>query len=125
MQPPRTPTAAFRLAQARELRAFAERLLEADPKALLLVLGDFNDFESTEPLRLLGAPPFENLLLRVPAARRYSYNFEGASQVLDHAVASPAAARRARVEIVHFNADCPETERSSDHDPVLVRLKVR
>lgn len=123
IQPPRTPTTALRIAQARELRAFAERVLTADPKALLFVLGDLNDLEWSEPLRHLAAPPFENLMLRLPVGQRYSFNFEGASQLIDHVIASPEAARRAEVEIVHLNADCPASERSSDHDAVVVRMR--
>lgn len=122
-QPPQRPTDAFRLAQAREIRAFAERLLAADPQALLVILGDFNDFEWTPPLQTLGAAPLELLTLRLPPERRYSFNFEGSSQLIDHAVASPAAARGAVVEIVHLNTDCPDAERASDHDPFLLRLR--
>ena len=124
-QPPRTPTAAKRLAQARELRAFVERLLAADPGARVVVLGDLNDFEFSEAVTALAAPPLENLVLRVPAGRRYTYNFEGSSQVLDHVVVTPALAAGAEVDIVHVNSDCPDAARTSDHDPVVVRLAVR
>jgi hypothetical protein len=125
VQPPRTPTAARRLAQAVEVRAFADRLLAADPKARIVVLGDLNDFEHSEPVRLLAAPPLENLVLRVPAESRYTFNFEGGSQVLDHVVVSPSLAAGATVEILHVNSDCSNAKRTSDHDPVVVRLRPR
>ncbi|MFN7988525.1 MAG: esterase-like activity of phytase family protein [Thermoanaerobaculia bacterium] len=124
-QPPRTPTASRRLAQAREIRAFVERLLAADPEARVVAVGDLNDFEFSEPVRTFAAPPLEDLLMRVPAGSRYTFNFDGASQVLDHAVVSPALARDAAVEVVHFNSDCSDEKRTSDHDPVLVRLRPR
>ncbi len=124
-QPPRTPTASRRLAQAREIRSFVERLLMADPKARVVVLGDLNDFEFSEPIRLFTAPPLEDLVMRVPAASRYTFNYEGTSQVLDHVVVSPALARDAAVEILHFNSDCSDEKRTSDHDPVLVKLRPR
>jgi hypothetical protein len=124
-QPPRTPTATRRLAQAREVRAFADRLLAADPKARIVVLGDLNDFEHSESARILGAAPLENLVLRVPPESRYTFNFEGASQVLDHVVVSPALAPDAAVEILHVNSDCADDKRVSDHDPVVVRLRVK
>lgn len=123
-QPPRTPTASRRLAQAREIRAFAERLLQADPRARVVLLGDLNDFEFSESARLLGAPPLENLVLKVPAPSRYSFNFEGASQILDQAFVSPTLARGTAIEIVHLNSDCSDEKRVSDHDPVVVRLSV-
>lgn len=124
-QPPRTPTASRRLEQAREIRSFVERLLEADPRARVVVLGDLNDFEHSESVRLLGATPLENLVLRVPPESRYTFNFEGASQVLDHVVVSPALAPGAAVEILHVNSDCADDKRVSDHDPVVVRLRVK
>ena len=124
-QPPRRPTAAKRLAQAREVRALVERLLAADPGARVVVLGDLNDFEFSEAVTALAAPPLENLILRVPAARRYTYSFDGSSQVLDHVVVTPALAAGAEVEVVHVNSDCPDAARTSDHDPLVARLAVR
>ncbi len=125
VQPPRAPTGARRLAQAREIRAFAERLLAADPKARVVLLGDLNDFEHSEAVRLLSAPPLENLVGRVPAASRYTFNFEGGSQVLDHVVVSPALAKEAEIEILHINSDCSDEKRTSDHDPVVARFRPR
>jgi len=123
-QPPRTPTAAKRLAQAREIRSFVESLLAADRDARVLVLGDLNDFEFAAPVTALAAPPLENLVLRVSEPERYTYVFEGTSQVLDHVVVSPALAAGAQVDIVHLNADCADPRRTSDHDPVVARLRV-
>ncbi len=125
IQPPRTPTAPRRLAQAVEIRSFTDRLLAADPKARIVVLGDLNDLEHSDPVLHLAAPPLENLVLRVPAADRYTYNFEGASQVIDHVVVSPSLAPGAAVEILHVNSDCSNAKRTSDHDPVVVRLRPR
>lgn len=125
VQPPRSPTVARRLAQAREIRTFAESLLAADPKARVVLLGDLNDFEHSEAVRHLSAPPLENLILRVPAASRYTFNFEGASQVLDHVVVSPALAEDAQIEILHLNSDCSDEKRTSDHDPVVARFRPR
>ena len=124
-QPPRTPTAPRRLEQAREVRRFVERLLDADPGARVVVLGDLNDFEHSAPVRHLAAPPLENLVLRVPPASRYTFVFEGASQVLDHVVVSPALAAAAAIEVLHVNSDCPDEARTSDHDPIVARFRPR
>lgn len=124
-QPPRALTAPKRLAQAREIRAFVERILAADPNARVAVLGDLNEGEDAEAVTALAAPPLENLLLRVRDADRYTFNFEGGSQVLDHVVVTPALAADAAVDIVHVNADCAAPKRTSDHDPVVVRLRIR
>jgi hypothetical protein len=122
VQPPERPTGAKRQAQAETIRAFALELLAADPRARLVVLGDLNDLPWSEPIRTLVAPPLVDLTERVPAESRYSYNFEGAAQLIDQFVVSPALAGDARVEIVHLNSDCPDAARTSDHDAVLASL---
>lgn len=125
VQPPKTPTAARRMEQAREIRTFLEKLLAADPKARVVALGDLNDLEFTESVRHLSREPFENLILKVPEADRYTFNFEGMSQVLDHVVVSPELSRGAEIEVAHINADFAFTKRTSDHDPVVVRFEIR
>ena len=123
-QPPRTPTAGKRLAQARVVREFVDRLLGGDPQARVVVLGDLNEAESFDGVAALGAPPMQNLTLQLPAAERYSYNFEGASEVIDHIVVSAALADGAAIDFVHLNSNCPDAERLSDHDPVVARLPI-
>jgi hypothetical protein len=125
VQPPRRPTEAQRVEQARLVRDFAGRILDADPDAAIVVLGDCNDFDFAPPLTVLAAPPFEDLLLRLPRPERYTYVFQGLSQTLDHIVVSARLARRAEVDVVHVDAEFPERDRGSDHDPVVARLHPR
>ena len=69
----------------------------------------------------------------VPPAQRYSHQFNAHSGLLDYAFATPSL--RAQVvgtTVWHINADEPESAaqnlstpyRSSDHDPVVVALKL-
>jgi hypothetical protein len=124
-QPPEKPTAARRLAQAHEIRAFVERLLARDPNARVVVLGDLNDVPGSAAVEALARPPLVDLLDGVPAASRYTINFEGVAEDLDHIVVSPALASGAAAEVVHLDADCPAGVRVSDHDPVVARVRVR
>ena len=123
-QPPRRPTEAQRVEQAHVVRGLADRILAADPDAAVVILGDCNDFDFAPPLAVLGAPPFESLYARLPRSQRYTYVFQGLSQALDHVVVSARLARRAEVDIVHLNAEFPESGRASDHDPVVARLRL-
>ncbi|MEZ4662153.1 MAG: hypothetical protein R2911_31775 [Caldilineaceae bacterium] len=68
----------------------------------------------------------------MPKLDRYTYNFNGASQVLDHILISPAMLPHvAQVDPVHINADYPYPQQtdatsvhhSSDHDPVVLRIR--
>ena len=123
-QPPVKGTGALRLAQARALRSWVDEILKLDPNAAVLVAGDLNDLEWTEPIRTMAAPPLVDLGDRIPAPERYSYVFEGIAQVLDSAIASPALAAAATLDYVHLNADCPDSLRLSDHDPLVVEVRV-
>jgi predicted extracellular nuclease len=125
VQPPRQPTGAQRVEQARLVREFVGRILAVDPEAAVVILGDCNDFDFAPPLQLLAAPPLESLYARLPRGERYTYVFQGSSQALDHVVVSAGLARRAEVDAVHVNAEFPERDRGSDHDPVVARLHPR
>lgn len=121
-QPPQTGSTVRRTEQAEAIAGFVEEVLAADPAAGVIVLGDFNDFENTEPLRSLMAAGLTDLVMSVPREQRYTYVYQGNSQVLDHVLVSGALDDTAEIDIVHVNADFPATERASDHDPIVVRL---
>ena len=103
---------------------FVRELVKIEPGARVVVLGDLNDFANTETLRALELAGLEDLVLRLPMDQRYSYVYLGNSQVLDHVLVSGALAEDAEVDMVHVNAEFPVGDRASDHDPVIVRLKV-
>src|SRR5262249_17644298 len=61
------------------------------------------------------------LIDTLPAEERYTYVFDGNSQVLDHVLASAhALARLAGFDVVHVNAEF--AVQASDHDPGVARL---
>ncbi len=143
--PPDRITEAQRKAQARVVREFVNAILDADPDAWVLVAGDLNDFPFAEPgegadhpLAILeggpGEVPLANLVWEEKAAERFTYIFDGNSQVLDHMLASPAMREVLRgVDILHFNASYPDglgedpstALRASDHDPLEARFRLK
>ena len=88
----------------------------------MVVLGDLNDFEFSETVAILEAAGLHDLIETLPLNERYSYVFEGNSQVLDHILVSgPLFARsRSSFDAVHVNAEF--ADQASDHDPSVVRL---
>ncbi len=144
-QPPVRISEVQRKAQARVVRDFVNLILDADPEALVIVAGDMNDFEFGEPgegadhpLAILeggpGEVPLTNLVLQEKKAERFTFVFDGNSQVLDHILVSPAALQwLVGADILHFNASYPaelgevaDTPlRASDHDPVEARFGLR
>lgn len=124
-QPPARPSEEARSCQTTAIAAFASRITSANPHARVIVLGDMNEFGFRKPIKILVDSGLADLVARVPLPERYTFDYEGNSQVLDHILVSKAFAtdHAAGVDIVHVNADFAESRRASDHDPVLARLK--
>ncbi|MGE5601653.1 MAG: endonuclease/exonuclease/phosphatase family protein [Nitrososphaerales archaeon] len=126
--------------QAEALAGYVQTLAAGDPD--ILVLGDLNAHGAEDPILTLTGGGLRYELLRVPAAERYTYVFNGEAGYLDQALATAALAWQvAGVTVWHINADEPSvldynTEfktqdlyqpspyRSSDHDPVVVGLRL-
>ncbi|ABI90743.1 endonuclease/Exonuclease/phosphatase family protein [Burkholderia ambifaria AMMD] len=109
-----------------------------------LLIGDFNSYTYEDPIRLLEARGYRNLVSRWIGANAYSYVYNGEAGYLDHALASlPLASHVKAVHEWHINADeplalqytlayksteqqktyyAPDAYRSSDHDPVLIDI---
>lgn len=62
----------------------------------------------------------EALMSTLPEHERYSYIYEGNSQVLDHVLVSDAP-RGVDYDVVHINAEF--ADQASDHDPQVVRFR--
>ena len=125
--------ASRRTDEAKLVADIVNDLLATDPNAAIVTLGDFNDFADSEPLRVLTTTaPLQNLSPLVPQAERYSYIFNGLSQVLDHILVTPRLrAALIRSSFVHVNADYPYglagqpvPNRVSDHDLPIARFRL-
>lgn len=121
-QPPVLGSEVQRVQQAIVVKTFLQSLFAADASAKAVVLGDLNDFEFSNPLATLKSSPLVDLDERLAAGDRYTYDFEGNSQVLDHVLVSASLAPVSQVDVVHLNAEYPAANRLSDHDPVVAAL---
>jgi len=125
VQPPRLLSEAKRSEQARLVADLVAQILSADPRARVLVLGDLNELPWRAPLARLADAGLVNLVQRLPSADRYTFVYQGNSQVLDHVLVSPALADAfAGIDAVHRHADFPAADRASDHDPVVARFRL-
>jgi predicted extracellular nuclease len=110
---------------------YVASLLEADPEARVVVAGDLNTFEFTNDLvdLLPGADRIvKDLLGEMQDDNRYSFNFDGNSQLLDHIFASRSLLDGARFDVVHLNLDFPRLfgeVAPSDHEPLVARFSLR
>ncbi len=126
-QPPINGGFELRREQATFVKAHVDRLLDADPEAKIVVLGDLNEFQFEEPLSILegtfdgGPQALFNLDASLPKTERYSYIYDGNAQKLDHILVSSALKKLgAGFDVVHVN--CEYLDAPSDHDPLVARL---
>jgi predicted extracellular nuclease len=120
-QPPVRSTEAQRHRQAQVVNDFVDRILAANKNARIVVLGDLNDFEFSETLQILEGGVLTNLMDTLPKAERYSYVFEGNSQVLDQVLVSGKLDKRTTsYDVVRVNAEF--FDQASDHDPQVARF---
>jgi predicted extracellular nuclease len=126
VQPPINGSEDERIAQAQVVNGFVAALLEEDPDAALVVLGDLNEFQFMSPLAELKGteqPLLVNMTESLPQSERYSYIYQGNAQALDHILLSHNLAERASYDLVHINTEFADY--ASDHDPALVHLNLQ
>jgi predicted extracellular nuclease len=124
-QPPTRASEMQRHQQAGIVNSFVDSILALDSHANVIVLGDINDFEFSETVDILEGGALISLMDILPKAERYSYVFEGNSQVLDQIVVSDNLLSHFGVEydVVHVNSEF--FDQASDHDPQVARFDLR
>ncbi|MGX9133257.1 endonuclease [Rummeliibacillus sp. JY-2-4R] len=122
-QPPQLESEVQRHKIANVVNGFVEKIKADNPNANIVSVGDYNDFQFTDSLKILEGKNMTNMINKVPEADRYTYLFQGNSQVLDHILVSNNLADSTKIDILHINADFTDMAgRASDHDPVMVQL---
>jgi len=134
------------LKRTRAAQALTTFIAAEFPDEPALIIGDLNAYAKEDPITLLEAAGYTNLLNHFGGAEAYSYSFKGLLGYLDHALANESAlAKTVDVTEWHINADEPialdyntrfktdaqiiqfyadDAYRMSDHDPVLVSLQL-
>ena len=113
--------------QATALNAFVHSVLDVDPRANVVLAGDFNDYQFSPSVHTLtdDGATLADLINTLPKNEQYTYVFDGISQVLDHifvtkplAGATPSAVQ---YQVIHVNSEF--AAQASDHDPQVVRIQ--
>ncbi|MEX0268712.1 endonuclease/exonuclease/phosphatase family protein [Leptolyngbyaceae cyanobacterium UHCC 1019] len=122
-QPPTLTSEIQRNQQATIVRDFVQGILTPNPSANVIVAGDINDFEFSNPVTILESGGLNTLIETLPQNERYTYNFEGNAQVLDHILVSNSLLTKLDgFDVVHINSEF--ADQISDHDPVLARFNL-
>ncbi|AUG76478.1 endonuclease [Kitasatospora sp. MMS16-BH015] len=120
-QAPTRSSEVQRVKQAAVENAFVSKLETADPEAKIVSLGDFNDYQFSPALQTLtGGGVLRDLVNDLYPSQRYTYVYQGNSQVLDHTLVSPALTN-VQYDVVHVNSEF--AVQASDHDPQIVRVR--
>ncbi len=125
-QPPTNGNEDKRTEQAAIVNEYVDGILAADADAKVVVLGDINEFDFNPPLDALKGEDdaLVNLTERFTVRERYTFNFQGNAQSLDHVLvaATLAGVALAELDIVHANTEF--ADQASDHDPSVLLLAV-
>ncbi len=116
-----------RNAQAAWNAEIASELLAENPEAYLAVMGDLNSYYGSLPIQTLEESGLINLFDTLDPDERYTYIYEGNSQVLDHILVNDSLFNLLiSLDVLHSNADFALPFSSdtslfhiSDHDPVI------
>ncbi len=103
----------------------------------VLIMGDLNAYSLEDPIRIFTDANYTNLIKKFEGDEGYSYSYQGTVGCLDHALANKTIENQVTgCEVFHINADEASVfgydgysyqnnmYRSSDHDPVVVGLKL-
>ncbi len=123
-QPPTRSSEVQRTKQATVLNNFVDQVKAADANANVVLAGDFNDYQFSNPIKTLtdNGAVLTDLINTLPVVERYTYNFNGVSQVLDHIFVSNNLAPSTEYTVVHSNAEF--ADQASDHDPQVARIRL-
>ena len=122
-QPPVFGSETQRHSQATLVRGFVNQVQAIDAQASVVVLGDLNDFDFSQTADILVGPgTLTDLPRTLPVAERYTYDFQGNSEVLDHILIGGLVSGGYAYDVVHVNSEFPD--QASDHEPQVVRLTI-
>ncbi|MEV5611318.1 endonuclease/exonuclease/phosphatase family protein [Streptomyces sp. NPDC052225] len=112
-----------RHAQATAVNTFVKSIYAAQKNADVIALGDINDFEFSDTAKILeGDGDLYSGIKSLPKKERYTYDYQGNSQVLDQILVSPSIRKGGfDYDSVHINSEFHD--QISDHDPQVLRFR--
>ncbi|MEU8590603.1 endonuclease/exonuclease/phosphatase family protein [Streptomyces sp. NPDC048664] len=122
-QPPVRSSETQRHLQATEVHTFVKSILDTQKNADVIALGDMNDFQFSDTAKILeGDGELWSAIKSLPKSERYTYDYQGNSQVLDQILVSPSIRRDCGLDYdsVHINSEFHD--QISDHDPQVLRF---
>lgn len=111
--------------QGTYINGFVTEINKKDKDAVILVMGDMNDFEFSKTLQNLKGDIMINAVEILPLEERHTYIYQGNSQVLDNILVNKKYAKNMNVDILNINSEFTKSQGYfSDHDPIFIQIEV-
>ena len=121
-QPVERASEAKRWKQAEAITAFINSVKGKRPDALIISVGDYNDFWFSETISKVKVAGMKNAIEeKLDENERYTYVYDGHSQTLDNILVTNNMTID-YADVLHLNSEFSPKVRLSDHDPVFVKL---
>ena len=118
-QPPVRQSDAKRHEQAKIVRKFIDTILAARSDAMIVSVGDYNDFWFSKTMEIMKGTDMKNAVEELPENQRYTFVYDRHSQTLDNIIV-PKHAIISGADVLNVNSEFGG--KLSDHDPVFVQL---
>ncbi len=110
-----------RIEQAEFVGSLVREIETSDSGAKVIVAGDLNDFEDSKTIQTFRDYGMYDLIFEVDKESRYTYIYNGLSEVLDHMLLTHSVMKHLQeIHIVHFNPDYPYQVYATDPNTGLV-----
>lgn len=116
-----------RLAEAQYVRSIANGLTGANAELGVIVLGDFNDLPGSDPYDVIAGPEsnrYVDVVDVIPLADRWTFDFMGAKELIDHQMANPTMYGFVDPASVMIRKGV-DVGSVSDHFPIMATYRVR
>lgn len=124
LQPPKFDSEIQRILQANIVHDFIDEILGVDPNTRVIVMGDLNDFQFSDPIQNLQGDILLNLIETLPIEEQYTYVYDGNSEVLDHILISRSLEDSfSALDILHINSEFDYSQKFSDHDILIATFE--
>lgn len=125
-QPVKRKSEDLRIPEGKYVGQFLKEINKQKPNAIILSMGDMNDFEFSPTLKAMKTNLMLSAVESLPKNQRHTYVYQGNSQVLDNLLVNKKYAKGMKVDILNINSEFTISQGYfSDHDPVYMQINVK
>ena len=112
--------------EAVRINEFAKEILKNDPNATIISLGDMNDFEFSNTIKLMSKDILIDTISELPKNERSTYIYQGNAQTLDNILINKKYKGKVNVDVIRRNSEFTLSQGSfSDHDPMFIQFTIK